>query len=232
MRRTAPLAGLLLTASAVTAVSGQSSMAVSSRYATRVLPAHPVSVALPLVTSDLVRAMNLLAWSARVPMGFEGLDDEPVVETAQVGELHLGGDTVANALDRIVATQPRYVWSEENRVIHLRPKTARTDEKGVLNQSIIAFELHDVTIGEALREVHFHLRPELRGGGIVGSGPAPKQLGLRRFSVEVSNTTVLGLLDAIVIAHGAASWHVTYTTDPRWPYRIGFATFDGWSRTW
>lgn len=232
MRRTARLAGLLLTAVAVTAVSGQSSMAVSSEYGTRVLPAEPVSVALPLVTGDLVRAMNLLAWSARVPVGFEGLDDEPIVEAAQAGELHLGGYTVAGALDRIVATQPRYGWSEENRVIHLRPKTARADEKGVLNQSVAAFELHDVTIGEALREVHFYLRPELRGRAIVGSGPAPRQLGMQRFSVDVSNTTVLGLLDAIVIAHGAASWHVTYTTDPHWPYRIGFATFDGWSRTW
>jgi hypothetical protein len=55
---------------------------------------------------------------------------------------------------------------------------------------------------------------------------------LRRFNVTISNTTVLGVLDAIVIAHGAASWHVTYMDDPRWPYRIGFGTFDGWGKTW
>jgi hypothetical protein len=225
------IAGLLLGACAVTA-SGQSSAPASAGMTTRVLPPRLPSVGLPLATWHLVPAMDLLAWYARVPIGFEGLEDDPFVPAPQAGELPLGGDTVAEALDKIVARQPRYGWSEENGVIHLRPTAARADANNLLNRPVAAFELHDVTLPDALHEVHFYLRPELRGGVIVGSGPGPRALGLRRFSVAVSNTTVLGVLDAIVLAQGEASWHVTYMNDPRWPYRIGFGTFDGWGQTW
>jgi hypothetical protein len=225
----AVLSGLLLSVLGVTA-SGQSS--ASPGATTRVLPPRPPSVWLPLSTWHLVPAMDQLAWYARAPIGFEGLDDDPYVPAPRSGELQLGGHTVAEALDKIVAGQPRYGWSEENGVIHLRPKAARADANNLLNRSVATFELHDVTLTDALHEVHFYLRPELRGGGILGSGPGPRELGLRRFNVTMSNTTVLGVLDAIVIAHGAASWHVTYVDDPRWPYQIGFGTFDGWGKTW
>jgi hypothetical protein len=223
---------LLLSGVAVIVAAGQSSKTASNGYVTRVLPLGPPSVALPLVTANLVHAVDVLAWYARVPMGFEGLDEDAMVTAAPSGELHFGGDRVGEALDKIVARQPRYSWSEEHGVIHLRPTAARTDERALLSQPIAAFELHDVTLSEALLEVRFHLRPELRGAGILGSGPQPRQLGLQRFSVAVANTTLLGLLDAIILAHGAASWHVTYTNDPRSPYSVGFATFDGWSQTW
>ena len=43
-----------------------------------------------------------------------------------------------------------------------------------------------------------------------------------------------GILDAIVKAHGASSWSVTYAPDSvaARPYRISFHTFDGWGTTW
>ena len=121
--------------------------------------------------------------------------------------------------------------SEENGVVHLRPKAARAGLNGLLNRPVTTFELRDVTLIDALHEVHFYLRPELRGGGIAGSGPPPRELVCDGLA-WLSQTRRLGLLDAIVIAHGAASWHVTYTDDARWPYRIGFGTFDGWGQTW
>jgi hypothetical protein len=176
--------------------------------------------------------MDMLAWSARTAIGFEALEDDQLEPTESSGELQLAGNTLGEALDRIVAEAPRYSWSEENSVVHLRPETARADPDDLLNRPVTVFRLDGVTLSEALREVGFYLRPELRGGGTVGSGPGPRELGLQRFSVTVSNTNLCGLLDAIVIAHGAASWQVTYTDDPRWPYRIGFATFDGWRETW
>jgi hypothetical protein len=230
-RAVALLAGLLLSSFAVTATSGQSSTWASIEYPTRVLPGQSPSVGLPLSTAQLVPAIELLAWYARVPIGFEGLDDDPFGLAPSSGELQFGGDTLAEALEKIVVRQPHYRWSQENCVIHLRPRTARVDPNNLLNRPVEALELHGVTLSEALHEVHLYLRPELRGRGIVGSGPGPRELGLRRFSVTVSRTTVLGLLDAIVVAHSAASWHVTYTNDPQWPYQIGFGTFDGWGQT-
>jgi len=231
-RGVAFLSVLVLSSFAVTYTSGQSSTRVSSNYASRVLPARPPSVVLPLSTEQLVPAIELLAWYARVPIGFEGLNDDPFVLASPSAELQLGGDTLAEALDKIVTKEPRYRWTQNNGVIHLRPKTARADPNSLLNRPVARFELHGVTLSEALHEVHLYLRPELRGRGVVGSGPGPREFGLRPFSVAVSSTTVLGLLDAIVIAHGAASWHVTYTNDPQWPYHIGFGTFDGWGQTW
>lgn len=226
------LSCLVLSAFAVSGTDSQSSAPSPLQYSMRVLPAQPMSVGVPIATWQLVRAMELLAWHARVPIGFEGLQNDPFEPAESSGELHLGGYSVAEALDKIVAAEPRYRWTEDNGVIHLRPKGARADTDDVLNHAVAAFELHGVTLTQALREVRFYLHPESRGGGIVGAGPAPRQLGLHRFNVTVSDTTVCGLLDAIVIAHGASSWHVTYTNDFRWPYHIGFGTFDGWGTTW
>jgi hypothetical protein len=55
-----------------------------------------------------------------------------------------------------------------------------------------------------------------------------------RFTVNVRQATVQGILDAIVKAHGASSWHVMYEADSgiQREYRIGFDTFDGWGITW
>ena len=96
------------------------------------------------------------------------------------------------------------------------------------------FLLADTTLQLALREVHFSLRPDSRQGGIAGSGSGPTALGLRRFTVRVEQTTVQGILDAIVKAHGASSWSVTYAPDSvaARPYRISFHSFDGWGTTW
>ena len=130
----------------MTATSDQSSTRASIDYATRVLPGQSPSVGLPVSTGQLVPAIDLLAWYARVPIGFEGLDDDPFA-------------------------------------------SARVDPNNLLNRPVEALELRDVTLSEALHEVHFYLRPELRGRGIVGGGPGPRELGLRRFSVTVSRTT-------------------------------------------
>lgn len=94
--------------------------------------------------------------------------------------------------------------------------------------------LAHATLTEALHAIHFALRPESQQGGIVGSGVGPSALGRRKFGVSLGRTTILGALDAIVKAHGASNWSVTWEKDPGVPtaYRISFHTFDGWSQTW
>jgi hypothetical protein len=58
-------------------------------------------------------------------------------------------------------------------------------------------------------------------------------MGLRRFSVSEANTTIIGVLDAIVKAHGSSSWQATYGDGNQSvpTLRLSFNTFDGWGTT-
>jgi hypothetical protein len=113
MERVAAFLPVLVVSSfGVTYTSRQSSARVSSDSASRVLPARPPSVGLTLSTGQLVPAIELLAWYVRVPIGFEGLDGDPFVSASPSDELQLGGYAVAEALDKIVAEEPRYRWTK------------------------------------------------------------------------------------------------------------------------
>jgi hypothetical protein len=184
-------------------------------------------------THDVQFAASIaeIAWASGRPIGFEAVPAEPGQPAPSVTTLNVMGKTVEEMLDALVARDVRYSWSEENAVLHLRPRASRRDSNSPLNRKIDAFAVRDVTLADASHEIHFLLQPELRGLVIVGSGIAAHQLGLRRFDVNIANTTVLGVLDAIVMAHGASSWHVTYSQTGDWLH-IGFDTFDGWGTTW
>jgi len=211
-------------------VGAQSPTDVSARR----VPFHLPVVGLPLTPYSLQRAMADVAWALVIPIGYEAPAEELWQPAPPESTLKTEGRTIEQILNEIVARQPRYLWTIDDGVVHLRPKTAVADSANVLNHVIEEFVVDRATLREALREVHFTLRPELRGGGIVGSGPGPSALGLRRFSVSLASTTVQGVLDAIVKVHGASSWSVTYVADAgaARPYRISFHTFDGWSTTW
>jgi hypothetical protein len=219
-----------LTAIVAAALAAQELPALIARR----LPFGAPVVGVPLTPSSLQRALAEVAWAARIPIGYEAPEDELWEPAPSSRTMNVEGQTVEQVLDAIVALQPHYGWSEDDGVIHLRPKTALADPNNVLNRRVEMFVLDETTLQLALREVHFSLRPELRQGGITGSGGGPTALGLMRFTVRVGQTTVQGVLDAIVKAHGASSWSVTYTPDSgaARPYKISFHTFDGWGTTW
>ena len=219
-----------LTAIVAAAVAAQEPTALIARR----LPFGAPVVGVPVTPSSLQRALADIAWAARIPIGYEAPEDEFWQPAPPSRTINVEGQTVEQVLNAIVALQPRYGWSEDDGVIHLRPKIAVADPNNVLNRPIEMFVLKDTTLQLALREVHFSLRPESRQGGIIGSGPGPTPLGLRRFTVSVEQTSVQGILDAIVKAHEASSWSVTYASDSgaARPYRISFHTFDGWGATW
>jgi hypothetical protein len=200
----------------------------------RRLPFGAPVVGIPLTPYSVQRAMAEVAWTARIPIGYEAPADEPWQPTPPDSTIRTEGETIEQLLDAIVAREPRYVWTIDDGVVHLRPRAAVANPDNILNQGVERFVVAGVTLQQALREVHFTLRPESRQGGIIGSGPTPSALGLSKFSVSVGRTTVQGLLDMIVKAHGASSWSVTYVANAgaTRPYRISFHTFDGWGTTW
>ncbi len=201
--------------------------------ARRRVPFRSPEVGLPLTPYSLGSAMAEVAWAANVPIGYEALSDESWQPAPSEASLRTAGLTLGEILDDIVTREPRYQWAVDDAVVHLRPRTAIEDPGNILNRPLDEFVLNDATLPEALREIRIALRPELRHGGTLGSGPGPSALGRRRFSVSLGRTTLLQALDAIVKAHGASSWRVTYETDRGVPYpdRISFETFDGWGQT-
>jgi hypothetical protein len=199
----------------------------------RRIPFRLPFIATPLTPYSLQTGIAQLAWTARVPIGFEAPLDQPWQPAPGARALAVAGLTIEEVLDAITTQEPRYRWSEDDGVIHLRPGVAFEDPRNVVNRRIDSFTMDNTTLPRALREVQLTLHPEWRQSGIVGSGPAPTALGVKVFTVEVEHTTVGGVLDAIVKAHGAASWSVTYDRDSneRVVSKISFHTFDGWGIT-
>ncbi len=200
----------------------------------RRVPFRSPEIWLPLTSFSIGTAMAEVAWAVDVPIGYEALPDAPWQPAPSEASIRTAGLTLFEILDAIVTRQPRYQWSLDDGVVHLRPKIAIEDPGNILNRPLDEFVLNDATLPVALREIRFALGPEARQGGILGSGPGPSALGRRRFSVSLGRTTLLAALDAIVKAHGASSWRVTYEEDRGVPYpdRISFQTFDGWGATW
>jgi hypothetical protein len=190
-------------------------------------------IGLPATTSSLHRGTAELAGAAGVPIGYEALVYEPNEPVPARSRVSTHERTVRQVLDVIITHDPRYTWQEDNGVIHLRPLTSLDDPRNALTQPVAWFVLDDARLGDALREVQFLLHPDWRNGGSLGSGPSPTAMGLRRFSVREAHTTILGLLDAIVKAHGSSSWQVTYAdaNQPAPALRLSFSTFDGWGTT-
>ncbi len=205
-----------------------------TEFVARRLPFGAPVVGVPLTPDSLQRAMAEVAWTARIPIGYEALEDEPWQPRAPTGIINVAGQTVEEVLNAIVAHEPRYRWTEDDGVLHLRPRAALADSNSVLNRTIEGFIIEGATLELALRELRYTLRPEWRQGGITSSMRAQTGLGVSRFTVNVRQASVQGILDAIVKAHGASSWHVTYEADSgiQREYRIGFDTFDGWGITW
>jgi hypothetical protein len=173
-----------------------------------------------------------LAWAVQTPIGFEALRDEPWQPGASPSTLETAGRTVSAILSDIIGQAPRYGYALDDGVIHVQPTASAADAANILNQPIAKFEIDRASLTQALREIRVALQPSLRNEGSAGGGMGPSALGARPTSVRVQATTVRGVLDAIVKAHGAASWSVTYRLESgQLIPLISFHTFDGWSVT-
>ena len=161
-------------------------------------------------------------------------------------------DTLVKAAQSTAALWPefivdhRFAWRERLAVVHVTWLDGGTT---FLDAAVPVFELVDVTLEDALLEVHRLRDPafpnprETHGTGarvqsfigIVPTGtreipdPATHPERTRRFSVSVRDTTLRGVLDAIVLAHGRSWWQVQYssTTGEYSGAAIGFGPFDG-----
>ena len=171
-----------------------------------------VRVRLPLLPCTVPQAAIRIAESLPVPIGLE-LVPEPCAEKGRKypereNEVILTGMSVSRAFDRLVELDERYVWSEVDGVLIVRPGVTWFDRGHFLNRGIPLFRVKEGRIYTAMNEVHSVLDGARGPADEVGSARTPQ--GERRFSVSLGRTTVVDALNAVVRAHGSLRWTVEY----------------------
>jgi hypothetical protein len=149
---------------------------------------------------------------------------------SQGGELlNLRGLTVGQAIEKLVALDPRYRVVQRDGVVVLRPVAAWADAANMLNFTAGSFVLGDTTLGGALDAVASAITGNPRRDALENMGTRTEQ-GARKFSVTTGAASAGETLDAIVRAHGAASWEMREGEPDREgkSFRsLFFRTFDG-----
>lgn len=173
----------------------------------------------PLAPCELPTAVIRIAKAVRVPLGVEELPADCMrsrrssdMTVPPREKVFLTGKTVGEALDELVAADPRYRWSTSDGVIVLRPTTAWANRAHFLHRTLPSFSVTDENMGAALDE----WRRAMWGESAPRSSDHMRMdqrtaEGSRRFSVVVDNAaTAIAALDQIVGAHGALYWQVRY----------------------
>ena len=164
-----------------------------------------------------------VAQTAGVPLIFEASPlqyRDPAVIAERVD---LSEHTVREALDTLVAQDPRYRWEERDGVIVIRPGGLWSNPDDALNQPIPglhgdALSAQDVLAGVMRAMVGTH-----------GSLSLPAAIDSKRFSLNVPEGTVLDVLVAAARVHGGLIWSVPDAArgPDRAGFSLGFDTFAG-----
>jgi hypothetical protein len=178
-------------------------------------------VRLPSTARDLGSSLASVAKSTGVLIGFETvMDNEQWLVSPSWVDRPLAGLTVGQALDQIVATDPRYEWREYRGVIHVRPQAAFKDPNHFLNRRVAQFKLEKAIPLHATFEVHRIYRPDCEIRHPIYSDDRDDFLSKEHPSMRtpvtltLTNVTVLEIMDAVINTHGQLYWNVTYHVPP------------------
>jgi hypothetical protein len=163
-----------------------------------------------------------VARAAGIVVGFEASPEvkeigaTPREVAAQIKSrqrVSLAGKSVREALDTIVAIDPRYRWVDVHGVPVVRPWAAWTDPRNPLNQVVASISWANIDLATAVSNVSALVSRQEISGTVPGSGRGPV------FSIQTGPTAILELLNSIGLAHGGGvSWsmrqHCSSITDP------------------
>lgn len=214
------LGGLLLALGLATPVAAQDGVPPLERIIDISVPVDASrECSVPGTVLMLARRFEMLAGIEypRSPCAKMGATQPGPIES-----INLRGMTVEEALARLASIDPRYRIIERDGVVVVRPVTAWSDPKNVLNFGSPSFVLEDATLGIALDAVVSAMVGE-RSSPTDRFGTATEQ-GARRFSLKTGAVSAGEALDAIVRAHGASVWVMR---DGEIGRVVFFHTFDG-----
>jgi len=177
-------------------------------------------IRLPASTDALAESLASIARTSGVLIGFETkLDVGSRARKTRFGS-SLRGKKVSEALDELMAIHKDYEWRSFNGVIHVRPQAAFAQADHFLNQVIAPLELTDALPLHATFEVHRVFVPDCVVNHPIYTDQrdaflATEHAAMRQpVTLSFSGGTVLDLLDAVIKAHGALYWNVTYQVPP------------------
>jgi len=170
---------------------------------------------------------GMFAWRisalAGVPMIFEASALDYRDPTIAAKRLDLVGLTVREALDFLVAHDPRYRWEEREGMVIIRPAGSLTDPADALNQRIAGVRGARLRLEDLLARV-------TEAVPFSGAAAVPRAaIDSQAFALDTPGGTVLDLLAAAARAHGGVMWSAS--DGARGPdqsgFSIGFRTFAG-----
>jgi len=246
---------LLLSALAGLGALGATSQVATANRTINSLDGFPNIISFPL-TSSVVVELDVLraAAGARVHVGFERIQDEPLPERViprplRPEQVDLAGQPLGQVLDRLTKEAPplrrssppsvyQFTWKEDEGVISVTPLRG---QPSFLDSIVPSIELKDTTLPAAATVIHrlFDAQsPDTSRAadelprvfmGTQDSFLEKRRIFKRTLSISLRNATVREVLNALVKAHGEASWVVIYS-DSTLTYQncdIAFAAFNG-----
>jgi hypothetical protein len=157
--------------------------------------------------------LSRIARTATVPFGFEADAAAPRVSSGAPVEPHyVTARTLREGLDRFVVLDPRYRWRAVHGAFVVRTSRAWDDPGDVLNRRIADVHWRGLNVVAAFNRLA-HLLYPTDSDDIFD--PRASNDG-RLFNVDVSDGTILDVLNAAAVSDGELGWWVEYgtTSDP------------------
>jgi hypothetical protein len=186
-----------------------------------------VTLTLPVSTCAIPTLARRIAEDLKLPAGIEMLPGQCVGPRRVRDRVPLTGMTLVEAMDRAVAEDPRYWWTLTDGVLVVRPIDAWGEREHFLHRTLTSFQVEHRNL-DGIRKL---VRQAVNGGE---ANDQPDQMtnteeGDRRLSIDLSGVSIYETLNAIVRAHGALTWQVSYCREPARQEHsaVLFRTFDG-----
>jgi len=187
-------------------------LSAASVTETRMIPDN-ITLAVPLFPCAVPTMAVQLARSAGIPAGIESVSDcahgDPAPPRNLPPTITFLGKTVAEALDELIALDPRYRWTESDGVILVRPLDAWNDAHHFLHETIVdfGFENQNIVGASVLLAQAMQGRP-FRPPTIDTQGRTEQ--GDRHFSMAPRTSSIVGLMNDVVRANGSMYWTINY----------------------
>jgi hypothetical protein len=179
-------------------------MLCQSHLASPANPSRHVAV-LEVHDRNMIDALLLFGQQEHIGVGIDYIDAAALQQRVTI---QLRAATVADVLDAITH-RFGYRWSSNGRVVRITHSGAMVGSRNLLNTRIAKFKVSEMPLEQANCDLkiafYFALNP--KSSGIVGDCPYGG-IEYRISGLDVKNTTVRQILDALVSQHGNGAWVV------------------------
>ena len=169
--------------------------------------------------SNFIEALIRVSTDSQVPMGITWVDSPTAL--AQI-PFEWKDATIQEIIESIAKTQSGYEVQIGNGVVHIFAPGTIPDRQNFLKVKIGNFEVHD-EVEVASWKLHMLITPRMYAAFSIGA------TGDSRVDMELKDTTVEGVLDALAATSKRQIWIVTFSNDTRLTHRGLRRTISLWN---